>query len=206
MTRVLPVIEALRARTDVPISIDTTKASVAKAALEAGADIINDVSALRADPEMAYVASRARVPVVLMHMKGTPQTMQLSPHYEDVVEEVKGFLLERMCVAEKAGIERSQLIVDPGIGFGKNLSHNLEILRGLERLTSLGVPLMVGPSRKSFLGSILGTGVRDRLEGTLGAVAFAVLQGASLLRVHDVKEVKRTVQVLEAILSVESFS
>ena len=200
MKRVLPVIERTRSRISIPISIDTTKARVAWAALEAGADIVNDVTALRGDPAMASVVSEASVPVILMHMSGTPQTMQLSPRYKNVIEEVKGFLWERMGAAEKAGISRSRMVVDPGIGFGKNLDHNLELLKGLKRLTDLGVPLMVGLSRKSFLGAVLAAEVGDRLEGTLGAVVYAMLNGASLIRVHDVKAVKRAVRVVEAIL------
>jgi dihydropteroate synthase len=203
MERVLPVIQDLRARTGVPISIDTRKARVAEAAVNAGADMINDTSAMRDDPKMVSVIRETGVPVVLMHRKGTPQTMQLSPHYSDVVKEVRAFLLGRMRAAEKGGIPRAKLVVDPGIGFGKDLSHNLKLLKGLQRLTSLGVPVMVGPSRKAFLGAILGGTVKDRLEGTLAAVAFAALHGANFVRVHDVMEVKRIVQVLEAILSVE---
>lgn len=201
MERVLPVIHDLRARTGVPISVDTTKARVAEAAVRAGADMINDTSAMRDDPKMVSVIRDTGVPVVLMHRKGTPKTMQISPHYSDVVKEVRAFLLGRMRAAESAGIQRAQLIVDPGIGFGKDLSHNLKLLRGLHRLASLRVPVMIGPSRKGFLGAVLGTGVKDRLEGTLAVVAFAVLHGASFVRVHDVKEVKRTVRVLEEILS-----
>jgi len=195
LTRVLPVLEGLRARTAIPISIDTTKASVAKATLHAGADIINDITALRFDPEMARTISDARAKVILMHMQGTAKTMQLEPHYNDVVKEVSDFLMERAKYAQAAGIPPSHIILDPGIGFGKLLEHNLSLLRQLPKLASCGYPVLVGLSRKSFLGRLLDLPVTERLEGTIAANTAAILGGASIIRVHDVKEGRRTADV-----------
>jgi dihydropteroate synthase len=193
--RVLPVIEALAKESDVPLSIDTTKASVARAAIEAGAVMVNDVSALRFDDEMAETIGRAGSYVTLMHMQGTPSTMQENPTYENVVEEVRGFLADRVRVAAAAGIPPERIFVDPGIGFGKRLRHNLALLRGLRRLTELGRPVVCGLSRKSFLGAILDVPSEDRLEGTVAANAIAIANGADVIRVHDVKEGRRTADV-----------
>jgi dihydropteroate synthase len=199
--RVLPVIEGVRAKCDVPISIDTTKSGVARRALSAGADIINDVSALRCDPEMAAVAAGAGCPVVLMHMLGTPKTMQSDPRYDDVVAEVRDFLAGAADRAVAAGIERSQLAVDPGIGFGKTVEHNLRLIGGLESLKELGLPVLLGASRKSFIGKILGTEADDRLEGTLAVSALAVAGGADIVRVHDVKANRRAIEIAHAVIS-----
>ena len=195
LTRVLPVLEGLRAETTTPISIDTTKASVAKATLHAGADIINDITALRSDPEMARTISEAGAKVILMHMRGTAKTMQLEPHYNDVVKEVGDFLMERAKYAQTIGIPSDHIILDPGIGFGKLLEHNLSLLRQLPKLASCGYPVLVGLSRKSFLGQLLDLPVTERLEGTIAANTAAILGGASIIRVHDVKEGRRTADV-----------
>jgi dihydropteroate synthase len=201
--RVLPVIERLAAaRPDVAISVDTRKPEVAEAALAAGACIVNDVSAGRAEG-MFEVVRAAGAGMVLMHMLGEPKTMQEAPHYEDVVGEVAAFLRERLEAATAAGIEPEALVVDPGIGFGKTLEHNLLLLRHLEALTELGRPVLVGPSRKRFIGAILGLPEAERDEGTLGAVAWAAAHGASAVRVHDVRSTVRALRVLDAIARVE---
>jgi len=195
LTRILPVLEGLRARTSIPISVDTTKASVAKAALRAGADIVNDISALRFDAEMARAVSEADARVVLTHMQGTPRIMQQNPHYDDVVREVGDFLMERAEYAQAAGIPPEHIILDPGIGFGKLLEHNLSLLRQLPKLVSYGYPVLVGLSRKSFLGQLLDLPATERLEGTIAVNTIAILGGASIIRVHDVKEARRTADV-----------
>jgi dihydropteroate synthase len=197
LLRVLPVIEKLATRVNVPISIDTYKSAVARKALEAGASIINDVSGLTFDPLLIDVAAESRATVIVMHMKGTPKSMQENPQYEDVIAEIKSFLSSRALAAEAAGIR--QIIVDPGIGFGKTLEHNLDIFRHLDAFTDLGYPVMVGPSRKSFLGMILKLPVESRLEGTAAAVAVSILNGAQLIRVHDVQAMKRVAMVVDAI-------
>lgn len=193
--RVVPIIEGIRKRSDVLISVDTVKSAVAGEALGAGATIVNDISALRFDTAMAGIAAAGDAYVVLMHMQGTPTTMQKRPEYKDVVDEVHEFLAERIRAAESAGIPRERVIVDPGIGFGKRLPHNLELLRNVERFTDLGPPVLIGASRKSFLGEILGLPAEERLEGTLAVHAVAVAHGADLIRVHDVKEGRRAADV-----------
>lgn len=193
--RVVPVIAGIRERSDVPLSVDTTKSVVAEEALAAGAAIVNDTSALRSDERMAATVAATDAYVVLMHMQGTPATMQENPTYEDAVEEVRAFLDERIRVAVAAGIGKHRVLVDPGFGFGKRLCHNLALLRGLRRIADLGPPVVVGLSRKSFLGKILDLPPDERLEGTIAANAVAVANGASVLRVHDVKEGRRTADV-----------
>ena len=205
--RVLPVIERLAGKISVPISIDTTKAEVAEAALGAGAAIINDISALRMDPQMAATAARHGVPVVLMHMQGTPRTMQVEPTYNDVVAEVRDFLDDAIQRAVEAGIAREMIVVDPGIGFGKTGRHNLLLIRHLEALVDLGVPVLVGPSRKRFIRDLVkAPGDEDPAAdcpevetGTQAAVAAAVMHGAHVVRVHDVASTKATLRVLDAI-------
>jgi dihydropteroate synthase len=199
--RILPVVEVLKQKDDVLISVDTTKAEVAEAALAAGADIINDISAGRFDPRMLPLAARSGAGLILMHMKGTPRTMQIAPHYDDVLGEVKAFLKERLEAAEACGVPRESILLDPGIGFGKKLEHNLVLLNNLGGLADLERPLLVGISRKSFIGKILKLEAPDRLEGTIAAAVVSILHGASLLRVHDLQAVKRAVAVAEAILS-----
>ena len=203
ISRTVPVIRRVVEKLRIPISIDTQKAAVARAALEAGASMINDVSAL-GDPDMAATAVEYRVPVVLMHMQGTPQTMQERPEYDDVIDDIKSFLNERINYAVRKGIDEKSIIVDPGIGFGKTLGHNLEIFHRLDELLELGRPLLVGPSRKSFIGMITGAGVNDRLFGTAAAVVASILKGADIIRVHDVKEMSEAAAIADAIMYGES--
>lgn len=188
LRRVVSVIEGLRRTVDIPISIDTRHACVAEAALAAGADIINDVSAFTHDPAMAGLAAASGAGVVLMHMRGQPATMQEAPVYRDVVAEVAAYLAARVRAAEAAGVLRDAVVVDPGIGFGKTLEHNLALLRHLPALAAAGCPVLVGLSRKRFLGEITGRPVDRRLAAGLAAQAWATLRGASVLRVHDVME------------------
>ena len=199
LDRVLPVIRGLRREVAVPISIDTYKAGVARAALDAGADIVNDISALRFDPALVSLVAAEEVPVILMHMQGKPQTMQSEPRYNDVVREVRDFLAAQLYEAMDAGISAERIILDPGIGFGKTLEHNLQLLRGLPTLAALGQPLLVGASRKAFIGKILDLDPDHRLEGSLAAAVAAVLGGANLLRVHDVAETCRAARMADAI-------
>lgn len=210
LARVVPVIRALAAEVEVPISVDTTKAAVAKAALEAGAAIVNDVSALRADAGMASVVADSGAGVVLMHMLGEPRTMQADPRYADVVGEVAEALARWAAGAEAAGIGHQQIVIDPGIGFGKTPQHNLALLADLRRLGAgrarapagsapRAYPVLVGPSRKSFIGATLGLGVGERRGATAAAVAWSVAQGAAAVRVHDVAEMVRVVRMTEAI-------
>lgn len=199
LRRVLPVVERLAAEIDVPISVDTYKARVADEALEAGAHMINDISALRMDPKLGEVVARHGVPIVLMHMQGTPRTMQASPHYEDCVSEVMAFLREAISRAKSYGIPESSIVIDPGIGFGKALEHNLEILRRLPEFRSLGRPVLIGPSRKSFIGKVLDLPLEERLEGTAATVAYAAACGVDFVRVHDVRAMARVVRMVHAI-------
>jgi dihydropteroate synthase len=207
LDRVLPVLEKLAGRIRLPISIDTVKAEVAEAALNAGASIINDISALRMDPNMARVAAEHDVPVILMHMQGEPRTMQINPVYEDVVADVHHFLKQAIDRAVTAGIDHRKLIVDPGIGFGKTATHNLLLIQQIGAFSDLGVPILVGPSRKAFIRKILSAdhGVEPAADsppvetGTQAAVAAAVMNGAHIVRVHDVANTRAMVQVLDAI-------
>jgi dihydropteroate synthase len=200
LRRVIPVIGALRKRTEALLSVDTTKASVARAALDAGADIVNDTSAFRFDPAMAGEVARSGAAAVLMHMKGRPLTMQDAPRYDDLLGEVAGFLGDRLRLAEAAGIPRERVIVDPGIGFGKTFEDNLVLIRRQEAFHALGRPLLMGFSRKAFLGRILGLPPDRRLEGTIAAAVLSVERGAHILRVHDVGPVARAVRAAEAML------
>lgn len=199
LERVLPVVRGLRRGLSIPISIDTYKSGVARAALGEGADIVNDISALRLDTAMVGLVAAENVPVVLMHMQGTPRTMQAEPRYHDVVREVGDFLAAQIRYAVEQGVEQDNIIVDPGIGFGKSLDHNLALLRGLPELASLGQPLLVGASRKTFIGKILGAEPSERLEGSLAAAVAAVLAGANVIRAHDVKETRNAVRIADAI-------
>jgi len=198
--RVLPVIEGLRAGSAVPVSIDTYRAEVAARALDAGADIVNDISAFRFDEDMLPLLAERKVPAIAMHIKGTPRDMQRDPRYDDVVEEVRSYLAGALERAERAGLSRGQVAVDPGIGFGKSLEHNLELLRNLPRLRELGVPLLVGASRKSFIGKVLELEVGERLEGTLAVSALCAAAGADLVRAHDVAANLRAVRMAEAVV------
>jgi dihydropteroate synthase len=200
LRRVLPVIRELRKNSNVPISIDTYKEAVARAALDAGADIVNDISALRFDPRMAALVASENIPLILMHMQGVPRTMQVEPHYQDVVREVRDFLAERVHSAKEAGIAARQIIIDPGIGFGKTLAHNLALLKDLGSFNSHGQPVLVGISRKAFIGKILDlAGPEERLEGSLAAAVAAALNGANIIRAHDVSETHRALRVADAI-------
>ena len=202
LRRVLPVIRELRKNLNAPISIDSYKEAVARAALDAGADIVNDISALRFDSRMAALVAGEGVPVILMHMQGVPRTMQVEPHYRDVVREVQDFLVERVRSAGDAGVAKERIIIDPGIGFGKTVEHNLALLKDLQSLKSLGQPLLVGVSRKAFIGKILnGAAPQARLEGSLAAAVAAALSGANIIRVHDVSETHRALRVADAIRS-----
>lgn len=200
INRVIPVITALKKRTEVLISVDTTKSEVAKAALDSGADIINDISSLRFDPQMASLAAQEDVPVILMHMKGTPRTMQVHPTYKDVLHEVKTFLRESIDRAQASGIKKEKIIIDPGIGFGKRLKDNLTLINNLHVLKELDQPILIGVSRKSFIGTILDSPPQERLDGTIASAILSVVHGAAILRVHDVASVKRAVRVAEAII------
>lgn len=198
LARVEPVVAGLAGTATV--SIDTSKAAVARAALDAGASIVNDVTALRHDPEIGAVCADRGAGLILMHMQGDPRTMQENPAYDDVVDDVKAFLAERLEAAVDAGVAEERVWLDPGIGFGKNLDHNLELLRRLAELRELGRPLVVGTSRKSFLGKIDGSAVEDRLGGTIASSILAAAEGADVLRVHDVAEAAQATKVASAIL------
>ena len=201
LRRVIPVIEELTKMIQVPISIDTYKSRVAKEALDSGASMVNDISGLRYDPEMKKVIAKYDVPVVLMHIKGTPKNMQENPHYDNLIEEIKTYLIESIKIAKEAGIDGDKIIIDPGIGFGKTPEDNLRILKNLNEFTELGRPLMVGVSRKSFIGKILNLPTEERLEGSLASMAAAIMNDANILRVHNVKESKRVAKLVDAILT-----
>jgi dihydropteroate synthase len=200
MERVIPVIEELSRIVDIPISIDTYKAKVAEAAVRARASIINDISALRFDPEMASVVKEAGVPVVLMHMKGTPGNMQDNPVYDDLMGEIISFFNETVDHAVKTGIRKEMIILDPGIGFGKSFDHNLIIIREFKKLADLGLPLLLGSSRKAFIGKIIDKTPEERDTGTMATVAAGILNGAHIVRVHNVKMAKETVKIVDAIM------
>lgn len=196
--RVVPLIKEI-SRLGLPVSVDTTKARVAEGALEGGAMIVNDISALRFDARMADVVRDAGADVILMHMKGTPQTMQENPVYENVIQDIMKFLKERVAFCEDSGIRPEKIFIDPGIGFGKTLEHNLAIIKRLSDFKSLGKPVVVGPSRKSFIGKVLDVPVEERLEGTAAVVALCVQNGADILRVHDVKSMRRVMDMTWAV-------
>jgi dihydropteroate synthase len=197
--RLIPVVAAIAKAVSVPISVDTSKAAVARAAIDAGAVMVNDVTALRGDPAMADVVAEAGVGLVLMHMQGTPETMQHAPHYDDLIGEIVRFLGERVRLAIAHGIARHRIVLDPGIGFGKSLAQNLDLLAHLHAFAPLGFPLLVGPSRKGFIGQLTHQPVGDREWGTAAVVALAVEQGANIVRVHDVGPMKDVVSVASAI-------
>ena len=207
--RVVPVIEKLSKQISIPISIDTTKAKVADCALKAGASMINDISSLRFDPDLANVAADYGVPVILMHMLGNPKTMQVEPKYDDLIAEIKTFLENRIEQAERKGISRSKIIIDPGIGFGKTFDHNLLLIKNLHEFKALNVPILIGTSRKAFIRNLLKAetmeDVHPRSEivetGTQASVAAAVLNGAHIVRVHDVVNTRITVKIIDAIKS-----
>jgi len=202
MRRVVPIIKALRLQSNVCISIDTSKPDVMRAAVQAGANLVNDVNALR-EPGALAVCAELGVPVCVMHMQGEPRTMQETPRYDDVVEDIKLFLLQRVNECVAAGIKRENIIIDPGFGFGKNLQHNLQLLQRLHEFESLGVPVLVGLSRKSMLGLILGSPVEQRLYASVAAAVLAWTKGAKIFRVHDVKP---TVDALKVCVAVQTSS
>ena len=201
LERVIPVIEELGKTVKIPVSIDTYKAKVAESAIKAGASIINDISALRFDREMVTVARESGVPVILMHMKGTPGDMQNSPVYDNLMGEIKSFFREAIEKAEAEGIAKNMLVLDPGIGFGKSFDHNLQIIRDLRELYELGLPLLLGSSRKAFIGNILDKSPEERDTGTMATVAAGIMNGAHIVRVHNVKMAVETVKVMDAIIA-----
>ncbi len=200
LERVIPVIEGLRKEIGIPISIDTCKAAVARQALKSGASIINDISALRFDGGMAAVAAETGVPVILMHMQGTPGNMQANPSYHSLIPEIMDFLKAVIERAVAAGIKREMIIVDPGIGFGKTGEHNLKIIGGLDRFSLLGMPVLLGTSRKSFIGQILGKDPDERDIGTMATVSAGIMNGAHIVRVHNVKMAVETARVIDEII------
>ena len=199
MDRVIPVIQALAREIKIPISIDTLKAEVAQEALRLGASMINDVSALRRDSELISVAAKAGVPVILMHMKGTPEDMQRDPNYEDLIPEIYGFLEEAINRAVHGGIQKERVIVDPGIGFGKTFDHNLQIIRELGRFLPLGQPILLGSSRKAFIGHILKNKAHERDVGSMATIAAGILNGAHIVRVHNIRMAVETATIIDAI-------
>jgi dihydropteroate synthase len=201
LSRVLPVLSELSGRLRAPISIDTYKSQVARAAIEEGAAIINDVSALRFDPQLADAVAEGGAALALMHMRGTPATMQVIPPSEDIFAEIKSDLDKAIAVAEQRGVRRDQIIVDPGIGFGKTLEQNLEIINRLERFESFDLPLMIGTSRKSFIGRLTGREAGERAFGTAASVAAAIIRGAHIVRVHDVREMVEVARITDAIIN-----
>jgi dihydropteroate synthase len=201
LDRVLPVIEGLKKQLDIPVSLDTYKAPVARAALSAGVDLINDISALRLDAQMPSLVAAAGVPLVLMHMQGVPQDMQVNPHYDDLMSEVKDFLRERLEFAVSFGISPDKVILDPGIGFGKTWEHNLELIQRLDEFQDLGCPILLGASRKAFIGKLLDLPVTERDIGTLGVIAVGLIRGANIIRTHNVPWGRQVATVVEAILN-----
>ncbi|HDI61147.1 MAG TPA: dihydropteroate synthase [Desulfobacteraceae bacterium] len=208
LSRVIPVIEALAPQLSIPISVDTMKAAVAREAIAAGAAMVNDISALRHDPQMGDTVARAGVPLILMHMLGTPKTMQQAPHYDDLFGEISAFLATAMDRARSAGVPANRLIIDPGIGFGKTVSHNLDLIRGVKRLAALDAPVLIGPSRKAFIRRLLSDDPETPLSpddpavahGTLAAATAAILSGAHLIRVHEVASARAAARIADALL------
>ena len=201
LKRIKPVIKAIRQQTDCLISIDTYKASVAEVALDLGADIINDISSLSYDKNMANLVSTRKVPIILMHMQGSPQNMQLAPSYNNLINDLIFFFKTKIEIANKAGVLNNMIILDPGIGFGKQMEDNFEIIRELKQIKAMGYPILLGPSRKSFIGEVLDLPVEERLEGTLASITVGLINGANIVRVHDVIETKRTISIVEKLLS-----
>ncbi|HIK37421.1 MAG: dihydropteroate synthase [Geminocystis sp.] len=200
LSRVIPVISSLRQHTDIPISIDTTRAIVAEKAIQAGADIINDISGATYDPQMLPTAASLGVPIILMHIRGTPQTMQSLTDYRDLIGEIKDFLLDRISQAIKHGIKKEHIILDPGLGFAKDYSQNLEIIRKITEFKQLGFPLLIGPSRKSFIGKILQQeDPKKRVWGTAAVCSYAIIQGVDIIRVHDVKPMCEVAKVTDTL-------
>ena len=201
LDRVLPVVEMLRKESSVWISIDTYKARVAQEAIEAGADIINDISGLRFDQNMTNVAAENNIPVIVMHILGMPRNMQLNPVYDDVVKDIYNYFEKRIESLIQAGISKDNILIDPGIGFGKTTEHNLTLINNLHVFARLNKPILIGPSRKSFIGNILNLDVKNRLEGTAATVALSIARGAHIVRVHDVQEMVRVARITDAIIN-----
>jgi len=199
LRRVIPVIESLAKEIDVPISIDTYKSAVAQKAIEAGAEMINDISGLHFDPGLAQVAAQGDIPLILMHIRGTPETMQKDVQYDSLFSELLQYLKDSIQKAESAGLDPEQIIIDPGIGFGKTLEDNLLIIKNLSELRVLGKPILLGTSRKNFIGKILNSDTADRLEGTLSSIAIGVLNGAQIIRCHDVLQAKKAIAIADAV-------
>ena len=199
--RILPIIESIKKiDSKITISVDTYKASVAKKAIEAGADIVNDISGLTFDLDMLPLLSRKDIPIIIMHINGKPKTMQKNPTYTDLIKDIISFLRRQSDFAVKGGIKKNHIILDPGIGFGKTFEHNFILLRRIDEICNLGYPVMIGPSRKAFIGDALDLPPNDRIEGTLATVVAGIMNGARIVRVHDVKEVKRAVKITEKII------
>lgn len=201
--RVIPIIKKLAKKTKLPISVDTVKSEVAEKAIDAGATILNDISALRIDDKMAEIAAKSEAYVILMHMRGTPADMQKDTEYRDLIGEVSGFLSDAASKAEARGVKKEKIIIDPGIGFGKSAEGNFIILKNLDKFLNLGYPIMIGASRKSFIGKTLDVDTGERVEGSIAAACYAVLNGADIVRVHDVAETRRALTIIENISTAE---
>ena len=202
LSRTIPIIEAVRLKSDCLISIDTYKSKVAKAALDAGADMVNDISGLTFDHNMASLVAERNVPVIIMHIKGKPGDMQKNPNYDNLIKEIKAFFEVQIAIAKKAGIDSGNIILDPGIGFGKRLEDNFEIIRELGQISTMGYPVLLGPSRKSFIGITLDLPIEERIEGTLASITAGVINGARIVRVHDIRATRRTLTITEKIMGI----
>ena len=202
LSRTIPIIEAVRLKSDCLISIDTYKSKVATAALAAGADMVNDISGLTFDHNMASLVAERNVPVIIMHIKGKPGDMQKNPNYDNLIKEIKAFFEVQIAIAKKAGIDSGNIILDPGIGFGKRLEDNFEIIRELGQISTMGYPVLLGPSRKSFIGFTLDLPIEERIEGTLASITAGVINGARIVRVHDIRATRRTLTITEKIMGI----
>ena len=202
LMRTIPIIEAIRLKSYCLISIDTYKSKVAKAALDAGADMVNDISGLTFDHNMAALAAERNVPVIIMHIKGKPGDMQKNPNYDNLIKEIKAFFEVQIAIAKRAGIDSGNIILDPGIGFGKLLEDNFEIIRELGQISTMGYPVLLGPSRKSFIGFALDLPIEERMEGTLASITAGVINGAKIVRVHDIRATRRTLTITEKIMGI----
>ena len=202
LSRTIPIIEAVRLKSDCLISIDTYKSKVAKAALDAGADMVNDISGLTFDHNMASLVAERNVPVIIMHIKGKPGDMQKNPNYDNLIKEIKAFFEVQIAIAKRARIDSGNIILDPGIGFGKRLEDNFEIIRELGQISTMGYPVLLGPSRKSFIGFTLDLPIEERIEGTLASITAGVINGARIVRVHDIRATRRTLTITEKIMGI----
>ena len=202
LMRIIPIIEAIRLKSDCLISIDTYKSKVAEAALDAGADMVNDISGLTFDHNMASLVAENNVPVIIMHIKGKPRDMQKNPNYDNLIKEIKVFFELQIAIAKRAGIDSGNIILDPGIGFGKRLEDNFEIIRELGQISTMGYPVLLGPSRKSFIGLTLDLPIEERMEGTLASITAGVINGARIVRVHDIRATRRTLTITEKIMGI----